>query len=175
LRFFWDYFDTVVVRVIFYYYFSISAPIAVKIRSFINDYAEKARHNLGWLVFAFYEKIMGKIFLNVNKFEDYYDVNFDKSADRYDFYLSHFKNFFGARVQTNFLKNDGTVNSKAFSENLKSSIRFSDYASKLAAQRKKDYMETMSDFFLGSFSFFGPFYEFARDNIFEFMTVWYSV
>jgi hypothetical protein len=47
LYFFWDYFDTAIVRFIFYYYFSISSPIAVKIRSFMNDYAEKARHSLG--------------------------------------------------------------------------------------------------------------------------------
>jgi len=117
---------------------------------------------------------MGKIFLNVNRFEDYYDVNFDKSVDKYDFYLTHLKRFFGIKRSKKKKKklkiyNVSNLDESTFSDNIRSSVRFTDYSKKLADQRKKDYMDFMSDFFSGSFSFFGHFFVFVRDNVFDFM------
>ena len=180
MHFFWDYFDNVFSKFLFYYYSVASKPKAILIYSFFNNYSEKARHNLGWLIFSFYERLMGKIFMNVNRFEDYYDVNFDKSIDKYDFYLAHLKRFFGAsflstKKKRKFKYTSADTDEDEFSENLKNSVRFDDYLKRVAAQRKQDYMDTMSDFFSGSFSFFGHFYIFVRDNIFEFMAEWHTV
>ena len=93
-------------------------------------------------------------------------MNFDKSANRYDFYLSHINKFFGPTFSS---KQQSKVAEKEFPDNIKNSVRFSEYIEKLAAQRRKDYLDTMADFFTGSFSFFGHFYVFIRDNVFEFV------
>lgn len=114
---------------------------------------------------------MGKIFININKFEDYYDVNFDKSVDQYDFYLTHLKKFLGL-VRT---RTKPSVNLEVSSSSLEEddtatvSIRISEYLNKIISNRRKDYTNLVSDFFTGSFSFFGQFYIFVRDNVFEFM------
>lgn len=128
---------------------------------------------VSWFIFIFYERVMGKIFINVNKFEDYYDMNFDKSIDRYDFYLSHLRKFFGGLYSNgeSRRRKSTLAFSDHLSENVKKSIRFTEYLDRVAAQRKKDYMDTVSVFFTGSFSFFGHFYVFVRDNVFEFMAV----
>jgi len=47
IHFFWEYYDKAFIRVIYYYYFLGSSKRAVKIYSFFNSYAEKARHLLG--------------------------------------------------------------------------------------------------------------------------------
>lgn len=114
---------------------------------------------------------MGKLFLNINKFEDYYDINFDKSLDRYDKYSVYLNFFFGVAFNPFLSKHFETQNKVEDSSLEKESIRFLDYEKKMNLQRKKNYNETMSDFFVGSFSLLGNFYTFARDNIFEFMTV----
>lgn len=117
---------------------------------------------------------MGKLFLNINKFEDYYDVNFDKSIDHFDQYSIYLKFFFGVASKRFLAKRfESRIKGEDFSsaEDSTESIRFIDYEKKMNAQRKNDYNETMSDFFVGSFSLFGNFYVFVRDNIFEFMTV----
>jgi hypothetical protein len=167
LYFFWDYFDSAVIKIVFYYYFIISRAKSIHTYSVINLYLEKARHTFGWFVFSFYERLVGKVFASVNRFEDYYDMNFDKSANRYNFYLSHINKFFGS----DFSAKQNKDLEKEFPDNVKNSVRFSEYIEKLAAQRKKDYLDTMADFFTGSFSFFGHFYVFVRDNIFEFVAL----
>lgn len=121
---------------------------------------------------------MSKVFLSINKFEDYYDTNFDKSLDRYNIYVKYLKYFFGSPssdFKARYKKSKLNSNANEVLDDTKTSIRFIEYEQKLAAQRKKDYNETMSDFFVGSFSFFGQFYIFVRDNVFEFTTVLYSV
>lgn len=107
----------------------------------------------------------------MNKFEDYYDLNFDKSLDRYNKYSLYLNFFFGVAANPFLSKTFEVRNSDESSSLEKESIRFLDYEKKMNAERKKNYNETMSDFFTGSFSFLGNFYSFARDNIFEFMTV----
>ena len=150
-------------------------PVSFKIYSFFDLYAEKARHLLGWYAFSFYERVMNRFFFNINKFEDYYDVNFDKSLDKYNSYIKYLKIFFGSKPVITKKISKSKFDNNLISDETKNSIRFYEYEQKLAAQRKKDYNETMSDFFIGSFSFFGQFYTFVRDNVFEFLTVIYSV
>jgi len=120
---------------------------------------------------------MGKLFLNVNKFEDYYDVNFDKSIDLYNSYLIHFKKFLGVDSFNSLFRKRFEVQKQSFeeeiSDDVEKSVRLMNFEQKLNAQRKKNYNDTMSDFFTGSFSFFGGFYTFFRTNVFEFMTVLY--
>ena len=111
---------------------------------------------------------MGKIFISTNKFEDYYEFNFDNSVSKYNFYMSHLKLFFGLRFNSKTKK--FSPNSENLPNNVKKSVRFAEYEVKLAAQRKKDYLDTVSDFFTGSFTLFGHFYVFVRDNIFEFIS-----
>ena len=138
-----------------------------KINSFFNEYAEKARHIFGWFIFAFYQRIMSKIFININKFEDYYDVNFDRSTTQYDFYLTHLKRFLGLNILRSRYSSESFP---LISDNqVQTSIRISEYLSKVISERRKDYTTVVSDFFSGSFSFFGHFYIFVRDNVFEFM------
>jgi len=181
IHFFWDYYDKLIIRVLYYYYFVGSSGRFIKIYSFFNDYVERGRHIFGWYVFLFYERMMGKLFLNVNKFEDYYDVNFDKALARYNLFIIYLNYFFGVnptrisskqvekQVEKQVLDEEFSSD-EDFSDN-EESIRLIDYAKKMDLQRKKNYNETMSDFFTGSFSILGNFYVFARDNIFEFMTV----
>ena len=109
---------------------------------------------------------MGKVFININKFEDYYDMNFDRSVDHYDFYLKHLRRFFGEPKNRHPSKGEKPT---YFSDGLKGSVRFTEYLDRVASQRRKDYTNTISDFFTGSFSFFGHFFIFVRDNVFEFM------
>lgn len=115
---------------------------------------------------------MGKIFININKFEDYYDVNFDKSVDQYDFYLTHLKKFLGlVRARRTKIASNPDTSSSSDENDVTAtvSIRISDYLDKITSNRRKDYTNLISDFFTGSFSFFGHFYIFVRDNVFEFM------
>jgi hypothetical protein len=172
LHFFWDYFEGTLTKIVLYYYIVSSNKGFNKIDSFFNNYAEKARHIIGWFVFAFYERIMGKIFISINKFEDYYDMNFDKSVDRYDFYLKHLRRFFGEPKNRPLNKGEKPT---YFSDGLKSSVRFTEYLDRVISQRRRDYTNTISDFFTGSFSFFGHFFIFVRDNVFEFMASWHTV
>ena len=174
IHFFWGYFDTSLVRLILYYYFIMSKPLFTVVHSFFNDYSEKVHYMIKWFIFSFYQRLIGKIFINVNRFEDYYDMNFDKSIDKYDFYLTHLKRFFGIASYTRSLNQKVGLN-KVFSENVKTSVRFTEYTNRVLAQRKKDYMDTMSDFFSGSFSFFGRFYLFVNENIFEFTAFMHEV
>lgn len=171
IHFIYQYYDKLFVKVFYYYYFIGSSNRSVKIYSFFNLYAEKVKHLLGWYVYLFFERIMGKLFLNINKFEDYYDVNFDKSLDHYNKYSTYLKFFFGVAFNpfsSKKFESQGKDESTSFE---KESIRFLDYDKKMNSQRKKNYNETMSDFFVGSFSLFGNLYTFVRDNVFEFMTI----
>ncbi len=177
LHFFWDYYDNLLTRFLYYYYSVFAYPLSYRIYSFFNFYSEKVRHSVGWYTFSFYERIMGRFFLSINKFEDYYDINFDKSLDRYNIYVKYLKYFFGSvplSMKARY-KRPNSGSSNEISDDTKNSVRFFEYEQKLAAQRKKDYNETMSDFFVGSFAFFGQFYTFVRDNVFEFTTVLHSV
>lgn len=171
IHFIYQYYDKLFVRIFYYYYFIGSSNRSVKIYSFFNLYAEKARHLFGWYTYLFFERLMGKLFLNVNKFEDYYDVNFDKSLDYYNKYSIYLKFFFGVANNTVLSKNFENRDKDESLSFEKESVRFMDYDKKMNLQRKRNYNETMSDFFVGSFSLFGNFYTFVRDNVFEFMTV----
>jgi len=77
---------------------------------------------------------MGKIFININRFEDYYDMNFDKSINHYDFYLTHLKKFLGlVRRSTRPIN---AVNSSSFNaEESTNSIRVSEYLNRVSSQR----------------------------------------
>jgi hypothetical protein len=85
--------------------------------------------------------MMGKLFLNVNKFEDYYDVNFDKSIDLYNSYLIHFKKFLGVDSFNSLFRKRFEVQKQSFeeeiSDDVEKSVRLMNFEQKLNAQQKK--------------------------------------
>lgn len=140
------------------------------IYSVFEEYAENARHMVGWLVFSFFEKWMNKVFMSTDKFEHFYDVNFDISREKYNFYFLHFKKFITKkrfRVKGSKRRGDARLNNKNLPKYLAKSIRYLEFRKNLTKKGRKDYVNNTSLFFSGSFIFFGYFYVFVRDNVFE--------
>ena len=108
-------------------------------------------------------------------------MNFDKSVDRNNSYLMRLKRFFGKA----YLRHSGSfygggrtsqeVNEEELPDSVRDSVRFTEYLDRTAAQRKKNYSNTISNFFVGSFAFFGHFHVFVRDNVLEFMSFLYEI